>query len=188
MTTTLHIKRGIEFRPDLYNSRDRSAWLEAVGKELQDKGLTITVGEGQNAKEIKNAADLVAAYKDLQTAAAASGSTLRGYLGDLVQALDDVVKPTSVVTTGDKFDFSVGSDLSKALGLADGRTTNYASKTTTDFGQASRVRPENTMNVAGTMLASRMPLPPAPSTDLPESVIQGKRVITAKELQSAGSS
>ena len=53
MTTTLHIKRGIEFRPDLYNSRDRSAWLEAVGKELQDKGLTITVGEGQSAKEIK---------------------------------------------------------------------------------------------------------------------------------------
>jgi hypothetical protein len=166
---TLHVKRGIEFRPDLYNGQNRNAWLEAVGKELETKGLTIKVGEGANVKEVKNGAELVAAYADLQKAASAAGSTLRGYIGDLMQALDDVVKQTSTVARGDAFDFSAGSDLSKALGLTDGKATNYASMQTTEFGKAARTRPENTMNVAGTMLAAKIsaaPPPPAPDVDL----------------------
>jgi hypothetical protein len=165
MTTTILVKRGIEFRPDLYNGNNRSPWLDAVGREIESKGLSITVGEGAAAKQVTNAATLVAAYGELQSAAKAAGSPLRGYLGDLVQALDDVVKPTTIVKTGDAFDFSVGSDLSKALGLADGKTSNYASSVTTDFGKAARTRPENTLNVAGVMLAARASAP-TPGTDL----------------------
>jgi hypothetical protein len=130
--------------------------------------------------------------KDIETAAAAAGTTLQAYLSDLVEALDDVVKGTSSVAVGDKFDFRVGSQLSTALGLSGG---SYASSTTTEFGKQALTRPEGTMSFAGAMLQAKEAVVPQPPVnpplqpgELPESVIAGKRVITSKEIDASGSS
>lgn len=165
--STVNVKRGIQFRADLYNKPDRAQWLEAVGKELETRGISIKVGEGPTAKSVKNGAELNAAYTELKAAARASGSTVQVYLTDLMQALDDVVKGDAKVVAGDAFDFSKGSNLSKALGLDDGLRMNYASRSTTDFGKASRTRPEATMAIDGVMLQIIEPSSPINLAGIP---------------------
>ncbi|MFO0601156.1 MAG: hypothetical protein U0228_37955 [Myxococcaceae bacterium] len=121
----LSVRRGVQFRSDLYNPRssDRSAWLEAVGKELEKKGLSLKLGDGANAKTVTNAQTLIDAFKDLQ----ASGATVKPeYLTELIDALDDVARAETTTATGDTFDLTQGSKLATALGLGDGTEKNYA--------------------------------------------------------------
>ncbi|MEW5739482.1 MAG: hypothetical protein AB1938_11180 [Myxococcota bacterium] len=151
--STVNVKRGIEFRADLYGKSDRSAWYDAVGEQLKAKGLSIKVGDGPNAKTVTDGATLKAAMKELQAQATAANTPLKSYVSDLMQALDDVVKDGGAkVKSGDSFDLSMGSNLSKALGLNDGKYNNYASTYSTDFGKASKAKPAATMAVDGVTL------------------------------------
>ena len=58
MPVHLHVQRQRQFKPDLYKSADRTAWLEAVGKQLESKAVTLKIGEGAGAFEVKIGADL----------------------------------------------------------------------------------------------------------------------------------
>lgn len=147
---SITVKRGVQFRPDLFSKSDRSAWFDAIGKELETKGISLKVGDGANAKVVKDGASLKAAMKELQGQATASNQPLRAYLTDLVQAMDDVVVGGKV-KTGDQFDFSRGSQLSAALGLDDKSRSNYAASTTA-FGKAAKAKPEATMAIDGVTL------------------------------------
>jgi hypothetical protein len=165
--STINVKRGIQFKPELFHRPDRTAWLDAVGAQLKKKGLSVTVGAAHDTKVVKNAKDLKAALAELERAASASGSTVQAYVDDLLQALDDVVKGDAKSKAGDNFDLRRGSDLSKALGLHDGNQTNYASMSTTEFGRAARTRPEATMAVGGVTLQVTDPPPPIDLTGVP---------------------
>jgi len=154
---SVNVKRGVQFRSDLFAKSNRNEWFDAVGKELEAKGVSVKVGTGPNAKVVKDSATLQAAMKELQAAASAAGASLRGYISDLTQALDDVVKGDAKLAAGDVFDFSQGSKLSAALGIDDGLRSNYASMSTTEFGKASRTRPEATMTIDGVTLQIREP-------------------------------
>jgi len=147
---SITVKRGVQFRPDLFSKSDRSAWFDALGKELETKGISLKVGEGANAKVVKDGATLKAAMKELQAQATSSNQPLRAYLTDLVQAMDDVVVGGKV-KTGDQFDFSKGSQLSTALGIDDGNRWNYAASMTA-FGKAAKLKPEATMAIDGVTL------------------------------------
>lgn len=59
--STIHTKYGYEFRRDLI-SQNRDAWLKAVGQELEKKGISVKVGEGAHAQEIKNSDQLNAFF------------------------------------------------------------------------------------------------------------------------------
>jgi hypothetical protein len=174
MTISLHVKRGIEFKADLYNTRNRTPWLEAVGKELEAKGVSIKLGDGAGAVDVKNAADLVAFYTEYAKnpdAMAAKvglpkGRELSEYMSDLVNALDDVVKDTSRVGSGDKIDLTKQSELAKVLGLSVS-STGYAS-TKTEFGAPAR--PQGAMSVLGVRL-SKDPIAKSP--------LEGKKFIDA---------
>lgn len=133
--SNLQIVRGFQFRPDLANKRTQ--WLDAVGKELATRGIKVKVGVGTNAVEVQNEAELTAAYKKLEAGARVRGSKEAGYLADLMQSLDDLVNPSSQVAAGDSFDLSMdnGSKVSSALGLEDGKRSNYATGAT-EFGKA----------------------------------------------------
>lgn len=152
---SINVKRGVEFRADLFGKSDRSAWFDAVGEQLKAKGLSIKVGDGANAKLVTDGPSLKAAMAELQAQATAANTPLRAYVSDLVQALDDVAKDGGQVKAGDSFDLSVGSNLSKALGLGDGKYNNYASTYSTDFGKAAKLKPEATMAVDGVTLQVR---------------------------------
>jgi hypothetical protein len=147
---SITVKRGVQFRPDLFNKSDRSAWFDAVGKELETKGVSLKIGDGAGAKVVKDGASLKAAMKELQAQATASNQPVRAYVADLVQAMDDVVNGGKV-KAGDVFDFSKGSALAKALGMDDGNRFNYAASTT-EFGKAARLKPEATMAIDGVTL------------------------------------
>lgn len=123
--STLSVKRGVQFRSDLFNPRtsDRTAWLDAAGKELEKKGLSLKLGDGANAKVVKDSATLQAAIKELTSA---TGTNAAEYVSEVLEAIDDVVKGDAVVTSGDVFDLTQGSKLSTALGLGDGTAKNYA--------------------------------------------------------------
>ncbi|MEW6431989.1 MAG: hypothetical protein AB1730_10830 [Myxococcota bacterium] len=154
---SINVKRNIQFRPDLYRQADRTEWLTAVGDQLKARGLSLKIGEGANVKTVTDADSLKAAIQELQTQASAAGAPLKHYVADLMQALDDVAGGNGRVKAGDSFDFSVGSNLSKALGLDDTRRGNYASSVTTDFGKAARLKPEATMAIDGITLQIREP-------------------------------
>lgn len=154
---SINVKRGVQFRADLYQKSDRTEWLSAVGEHLKAKGLSLKIGEGANVKTVTDAASLKAAMKDLQAQASAAGAPLKRYVADLMQALDDVAGGNGRVKAGDSFDFSVGSNLSKALGLDDATRGNYASSVTTDFGKAAKVKPEATLAIDGVTLQIREP-------------------------------
>jgi hypothetical protein len=154
---SIHIKYGVEFRRDLYQSNDRAPWLEAVGQELQDRGVSLRLGEGSSAFQVRNAGDLKRFYDKYESnpeqvareIGLEPGQDLQRYVADLVQALDDIVKDTSGVKRGDTVDLRTGGDLSKLLGLEDaGR--RYASSRT-EFGKTAPA--EGTMNVLGVMLS-----------------------------------
>ncbi|MCA3012460.1 MAG: hypothetical protein INH41_08675 [Myxococcaceae bacterium] len=147
---SITVKRGVQFRPDLFNKSDRSAWFDAVGKELETRGVSLKVGEGAAAKVVKDGASLKAAMKELQGQATASNQSVRAYVTDLVQAMDDVVVGGKV-KAGDVFDLSRGSGLARALGLDDATRANYAASTT-EFGRAARLKPEATMAIDGVTL------------------------------------
>lgn len=155
--TTLHIKRGIEFQRDLYNSRDRRDWLQAAGQELEKRGATLKLGAGTSAITLKNASDLLYLYEKYQKDPKASaqslgipeGRPLHDFIADLVQALDDVVKPTSSLQSGDVVDLSTSGALAKTLGLTD-QQVRYGSLRT-EFGKTAP--PAGTMNVLGVRLA-----------------------------------
>lgn len=147
---SITVKRGVQFRPELFAKSDRSAWFDAVGKELETKGISLKVGDGATAKVVKDAATLKAAMKDLQAQATASNQPLRAYLTDLVQAMDDVVNGGKV-KAGDQFDFSRGSNLAKALGMDDASRFNYAASTT-EFGKAAKLKPEASLAIDGVTL------------------------------------
>jgi hypothetical protein len=147
---SIAVKRGVQFRPDLFAKSDRSAWFEAVGKELETKGISLKVGEGAGAKVVKDAASLKAAMKELSTQATAANQPLRAYVSDLMQAMDDVVVGGKV-KAGDTFDFSKGSNLAKALGMDDASRFNYAASTT-EFGKAAKAKPEASLAIDGVTL------------------------------------
>jgi hypothetical protein len=147
---SITVKRGVQFRPDLFSKSDRSAWFDALGKELETKGISLKVGEGANAKVVKDGATLKAAMKELQSQATSANQPLRAYLADLVQAMDDVVVGGKV-KSGDQFDFSKGSKLAGALGIDDGSRWNYAASMTA-FGKAAKLKPEATMAIDGVTL------------------------------------
>lgn len=120
--TTINVKRGVQFRSDLINPRttDKTAWLEAVGKELEKKGVSLKLGDGAGAKTVTNAQTLLDAVKELST------QQLGDYMTELTEALDDLAKGETVAKQGDVFDLTKGSALSTALGLGDGAEKNYA--------------------------------------------------------------
>ncbi len=183
---TIHVKRGIEFRPDLFSKPDHAEWLDAVGKEIETKGITVKVGDGAAAVDVKNAADLKAAYQTLQQAA--GNKDVKEYTRELLEALDDVVKPSSAVAQGDSLDFSRGSDLAKALGMND---SHWYASTRTDFGHATRSRPDGTLSVAGAMLTARAagtaPVnpTPGPTTTPGADPLQGVPFIDASTFAGA---
>lgn len=154
---SINVKRNIQFRADLYRKADHTEWLTAVGDQLKSKGLSLKIGEGANVKTVTDADSLKAAIKELQTQASAAGTPLKHYVADLMQALDDVAGGNGRVKAGDSFDLSVGSNLSKALGLDDTKRGNYASSITTDFGKAAKLKPEATMAIDGVTLQIREP-------------------------------
>lgn len=154
---SINVKRNIQFRADLYRKADHTEWLTAVGDQLKAKGLSLKIGEGANVKTVTDADSLKAAIKDLQAQASAAGTPLKHYVADLMQALDDVAGGNGRVKAGDSFDLSVGSNLSKALGLDDTKRGNYASSITTDFGKAAKLKPEATMAIDGVTLQIREP-------------------------------
>jgi hypothetical protein len=128
----IHVERSIQFKTDLYKAPDRTAWFTEVGKELEKRKLSITLAPGV---EVKNADQLVALMKRYQNDKAGlqtalnlpAGTTLANYVQDLVQALDDVVKPTSDVT--DKMiDMGAAGEYAKLLGLD--TNARYASGST----------------------------------------------------------
>lgn len=147
---SITVKRGVQFRPDLFAKSDRNPWFDAVGKELETKGVSLKIGEGANAKVVKDGASLKAAMKELQAQATAANQPLRAYVADLVQAMDDVVVGGKV-KAGDVFDFSKGSGLAKALGMDDTNRSNYAA-TTTEFGKAAKLKPEASLAIDGVTL------------------------------------
>lgn len=147
---SITVKRGVQFRPDLFAKSDRNPWFDAVGKELETKGISLKIGEGANAKVVKDGASLKAAMKELQTQATAANQPLRAYVSDLMQAMDDVVVGGKV-KAGDVFDFSKGSSLAKALGMDDASRFNYAASTT-EFGKAARLKPEASLAIDGVTL------------------------------------
>lgn len=147
---SITVKRGVQFRPDLFAKSDRNPWFDAVGKELETKGVSLKIGEGANAKVVKDGASLKAAMKELQAQATAANQPLRAYVSDLVQAMDDVVVGGKV-KAGDVFDFSKGSGLAKALGMDDTNRSNYAA-TTTEFGKAAKLKPEASLAIDGVTL------------------------------------
>lgn len=134
---SLHVESRIQFRSDLYEKRNKTEWYSEVGKELEKRRSSITVAPGV---VISNAAQLQAFMKryasdkaGLQAAIALPpGTTLANYVQDLVQALDDTVKPTSVVT--DKMIDGPVSEFGKLLGLD---TSKRYAGTNTAIGQAS---------------------------------------------------
>lgn len=154
----IHVRRGVDFKPDLFAKRDRAEWLDAVGAEIAAKGLTVKVGEGTTAVDVTNAATLKAAYASLQQAGAlpGAGRDVKRYIADLVQALDDVVKPTSIMNAGEVIDLSKGSELSKVLGLDD-PSTLYGSLRT-EFGK----KPDGTLSPLGVRLSRVAPTPVTP--------------------------
>lgn len=117
----LHVQRGIQFRRDLYQGPDRAAWFKAVGEELSKRGMTVKLGSNLL---IKNAADAEALLKRITENKAGlsndlwvpNTTTLDDYLADLVEALDDCVKPSSTVTDS-VFELGPTTELSKLLGL-----------------------------------------------------------------------
>lgn len=147
---SITVKRGVQFRPDLFAKSDRNPWFDAVGKELETKGVSLKIGEGANAKVVKDGASLKAAMKELQAQATAANQPLRAYVADLVQAMDDVVVGGKV-KAGDVFDFSKGSGLAKALGMDDTNRSNYAASTT-EFGKAAKLKPEASLAIDGVTL------------------------------------
>lgn len=147
---SITVKRGVQFRPDLFAKSDRNPWFDAVGKELETRGVSLKIGEGASAKVVKDGASLKAAMKELQAQATAANQPLRAYVADLVQAMDDVVVGGKV-KPGDVFDFSKGSGLAKALGMDDTNRSNYAA-TTTEFGKAAKLKPEASLAIDGVTL------------------------------------
>lgn len=154
--SSINVKSGVQFRPELYGQPDRNKWLEAVGQELEKKGVSVKVGWGPAAQEVKNAAELVAAYKTLE-AEAQNPSTggwkkedATAYLTDLVEALDDVAKSNAKLGPTDKLDFSKDSEMSTALGLNDTKV-GYGWKAS-PFGKAAQVKAEATMAIGGVTL------------------------------------
>ncbi len=145
--STITVKPGIQFQPQLYAQPEPTAWLEAVGKQLETMGVTITIGDGATAKKVKNSAELKAAFIELQ--AASTTAEAKTYVSDLLEALDDVVKGDAKTISSDTFDFSAQSNASKALGLADGLGGNYAAPET-DFGKAAVGKPQKTMVIDAT--------------------------------------
>jgi len=187
MAIQMHVKRGVEFKADLYKSSNRTPWLEAVGKELEAKGVSIKLGDGANAVEIKNAAELVAFYDEYKQNPDAmatkvgmpKGQELAEFMSDLVNALDDVVKDTSRVARGDTLDLTKQSELSKVLGLSVSRT-GYASGRT-EFGAASR--PAGAMSVLGVRL-SKDPIAKSPLDGkkfIDAATFEGQRVQTGRD-------
>lgn len=155
--STIHVKYGLEFRPELYQSRDRGDWLQAVGEELEKKGVSLTLGEGNQSFSVSNGAELTAFYREYEsdpqgTAAKIGlepGRDLQRYVSDLVQALDDIVKDTSALKAGQSIDLRTSGELSKMLGIDDAGH-RYASSRT-DFGGSAPA--EGAMSVLGVMLS-----------------------------------
>jgi hypothetical protein len=153
---TISVKRGIEFKKDLYTSRDRTPWLQEVGKELEANGVKLKLGEGAGAVEIGNGDQLVEFYKNYKAdpqkmaeqVGLPVGRDLQEYVTDLMQALDDVVKDTSALSAGDTIDLTTTSDLSKVLGIDD-KAARYASGST-EFGKS--VRADDVSTVLGVHL------------------------------------
>ena len=65
--STINVKRNVQFEPDLFKKAEHREWLDAVGKQLETKGVSIKLGVGANAKTVKNAAELQAAMKELKS-------------------------------------------------------------------------------------------------------------------------
>lgn len=158
MTTNLHVKRGREFRSDLYKTDNRKPWLEAVGKEIENKGVALKLGQGAGAVTVHNAAELLnfyAAYRSDPQAMAdkvglPKGRPLSEYMADLMQALDDVVKASSHFDPGSVIDLRTDGALAKTLGLTDPKL-RYASSRT-ELGKALP-QPEGSMSVLGVQLS-----------------------------------
>lgn len=129
---SITVKRGIQFRPELYNQAEHSQWFDAVG-------------DGATTKLVKDGPSLKAAMKELQAQATAANT------------IDDVVKGDATLATGDSFDFSKGSNLAKALGLADTVRSNYTSAYSTDYGKAAKVKPEASLVIDGITLQAKAP-------------------------------
>lgn len=154
--STIHVKYGLEFRPDLYQSRDRGDWLQAVGEELEKKGVTLALGEGAGAFTIQNGAELSEFYEQYKSdpqgvadkVGLAPGRDLQRYVSDLVQALDDIVKDTSGLQSGQSIDLRASGELGKMLGLDDA-SVRYASSRS-GFGTTPA---EGSMSVMGVMLS-----------------------------------
>ncbi len=134
---SLHIERSIQFRSDLYTSRDRSPWFRAMGDELASRKLSLTLAPGL---VIRNGDDAVALFQRYLSDKAGlakainlpASTSLENYFSDLVQAMDDCVKTTSDIK--DKMiELGPTSEMAKLLGL-DTRS-RYAS-TNTVIGKA----------------------------------------------------
>jgi hypothetical protein len=158
MVSKIHVKHGLEFKKNLYQSDNRKPWLEAVGAEIEKKGVALKMGEGTNAVEIRNSAELVAFFEKYTSAPAAmaaaeglpEGRELKDYVSDMMQALDDVVKWGSAVQAGDVIDFSTQGEIAKTLGM-DTASLRYGSSNT-GFGQ--NTAPDGTLSVLGVQFAN----------------------------------
>lgn len=158
MAVNIHIKRGREFRNDLYQSKHREAWLEAVGKELENKGVALKLGQGAGAVTVHNNLELLNFYKEYKSDPDAmavkvglpKGRELSEYMADLMQALDDVVKDTTHIDPGSVIDLSSDGQLAKTLGMVDAHL-RYASSRT-ELGKAL-AKPEGTMSVLGVQMS-----------------------------------
>ncbi|MBI5494687.1 MAG: hypothetical protein HY904_06625 [Deltaproteobacteria bacterium] len=133
----LHVERRIQFKPELYGANDRTEWFKQVGTELAARKLTITVGPGIEIKNADDAVALLTRYQQDKAALATAiglpaGVKIEQYITDLMQALDDCVKPTTDLADK-KLDFGPSSEMSRALGL-DTRVTYAGTKT--PFGTA----------------------------------------------------
>lgn len=160
----IHVERSIQFKADLYKANDRTAWFTEVGNELEKRKLTLTLAPGVT---VKNAAELVELMKQYQSDKAGltaklglpASTNLANYVQDLVQAMDDMVKPSSDVT--DKMiDVSVAGDYAKLLGLD--TNSRYASGSTAiGRGKVDQVHTAGGIELSRTAAVGG-PTPPTP--------------------------
>lgn len=154
--STIHVKYGLEFKPELYRSDNKDAWLEAVGAELEKKGVSLQLGVNtpiaiSNTQELKSFYQRYTSQpeKVAQELGLQPGQDVQRYIRDLVQTLDDIVKSTSDVKTGTTIDLRPSSDMSKMLGLDDS-SHRYASART-GFGEGTKT--SRSVSVLGVMLS-----------------------------------
>lgn len=134
-----------------------------AGEVLQETGRTVRLGAPGHTIELKSREAMSALLDRFEHDAAALAldlgvpeADLPRYRAKLVEALDDLLKPTTVLVSGDVIDLSTSSDLAHVIGL-DAPSTAYGEGRTLD----GRIVPAaGTLSLLGLQLQRSAPPDP----------------------------